>query len=118
MRHKKHKYKLTMERSHRQLLIKNLACELIDHKSITTTLIKCKALRPYVEKLITIAKEDNLASRRLAYTKVNNRNAVQELFKNVAPKFANRNGGYTRIVRMADQRHGDGATLASISLVD
>ena len=118
MRHKKHKYKLTMARSQRTATMKNLSAELIDHKKIKTTITKCKALKIYVEKLVTIAKVDSLANRRLIYSKINNRKAVSTLFKEVAPKFASRPGGYTRIVRLPDSRTGDGSTMAYIAFVD
>jgi len=117
MRHSKHKYKFTMNRSQRSSMMKNLAIELIEHKKIRTTITKCKALRIFVEKIITTSKSDTLSARRLVYSKLNNRNAVQLLFKDIGPKYTSRPGGYTSIVRMADSRTGDGAEMAIISLV-
>lgn len=118
MRHQKHKYRVGNGPAHRVSLMKNLAIEVIDHGKIKTTITKCRAIRPYVEKLITIAKEDTVANRRLAFKKLNNKDAVQKLFTDVAPKFKDRNGGYTRIMKMADGRVGDNAPMAYIALVD
>ena len=98
--------------------MKNLAIELIDHGRIKTTHTKCKAIKPFVEKLITLAKVDSVANRRLAFRKLNNKNAVSTLFSNVAPKFKERNGGYTRILKLTDTRVGDGAPLSFIGFVD
>ena len=118
MRHNKHKYKLGVDPAHRKSMIKNLASELIDHKKIKTTKTRCKAVKIYVEKLVTLAKNDTVANRRLAYKKLNNKNAVKVLFEEVAPKFKERNGGYTRILRLADGRVGDNASMAYIAFVD
>lgn len=118
MRHGKHKFKLGVSPSHRKALIRNLSIELIDHGKIKTTHTRCKALRMYVEKVITIAKEDTVANRRLAFKKLNNKDAVHKLFTEVAPKFKDRNGGYTRIMKLADGRVGDNAKMSYIALVD
>ena len=118
MRHAKHKYKLGVDPSHRKALIKNLAVEIIDHGKIKTTQTKAKALRPYVEKLVTLAKSDSVHNRRLAYSKLNNKDAVAKLFTEVAPKFKERNGGYTRITKLADARMGDASKMGYISFVD
>jgi len=118
MRHNKHKYKLGVDPAHRKSMIKNLASELIDHKKIKTTKTRCKAVKIYVEKLVTLAKVDSVANRRLAYKKLNNKDAVKALFEEVAPKFKERNGGYTRILRLADGRVGDNASMAYIAFVD
>ena len=118
MRHGKHKYKLGVVPSHRKSMMRNLAIELIDHGKIKTTQTRAKALRPYVEKLVTLAKEDSVANRRLAYSKLNNKDAVGKLFVNAAPKFKERNGGYTRIVKLADARLGDASAMGIISFVD
>lgn len=118
MRHQKQKYKLGVSPSHRGSMIKNLAIEIIDHGQIKTTHTRAKAVKGYVEKLITLAKVDSVANRRLAFKKLNNKAAVQALFTEVAPKFKERNGGYTRIMRMADNRVGDNAKMAYIALVD
>jgi large subunit ribosomal protein L17 len=118
MRHAKHKNRLNVTPSHRKSLIKNLSIELIDHGKIKTTLPRCKALRSYVEKLVTIAKEDSVHRRRLAFSKLNNKGAVQKLFSDVAPKFKARPGGYTRILKLPDGRVGDNAKLGFITWVE
>ena len=118
MRHQRHKYKVGNGPAHRKSLMKNLAIEVIDHAMIKTTHAKCKAIQPFVEKLITIAKVDTVANRRLVYSKINNKDAVQKLFAEVAPKFKERNGGYTRIMKMSDSRVGDNAKVSYIALVD
>ena len=118
MRHGKHKYKLGVVPSHRKSMMRNLAIDLIDHGKIKTTETRAKALRPYVEKLVTLAKEDSVANRRLAYSKLNNKDAVKKLFVDVGPKFKERNGGYTRIVKLADARLGDASRMGIIAFVD
>ena len=118
MRHKKIKYSIGSSPSHRKSLLRNLAVEVIDHGKIKTTQAKAKAIRPYVEKLITLAKNDTVANRRLAQTKLNNKAAVAKLFAEVAPKFKERNGGYTRIMKLADGRVGDNSKMSYIALVD
>lgn len=118
MRHAKHKYHFTMERSQRISLMKNLAVELIDHKKIKTTITKCRALRIFVEKLVTAAKKDTVANRRLVFSKINNKDAVAKLFVDVGPKFTTRPGGYTRITKLPDLRAGDGSEMAYISFVE
>jgi len=117
MRHSKHKYKFTMKRSQRASMMKNLAIELIEHRRIKSTITKCKALRIFVEKIVTISRNDSVNARRLVYSKLNNKNAVQVLFKDVGPKYIDRPGGYTSITRISDTRTGDGAEMAIISLV-
>jgi large subunit ribosomal protein L17 len=118
MRHQRHRYKLGVNPAHRKALMKNLASEVIDHGKIKTTHAKAKATQIYVEKLITLAKTDTVANRRLAFARLNNKNAVSKLFAEVAPKFKERNGGYTRVIRTADRRVGDGSDMSFISLVD
>ena len=118
MRHSKHKYKLGVDPSHRKSLMRNLAVEIIDHGKIKTTQTKAKALRPYVEKLVTMAKEDSVHNRRLALKKLNNKTAVAKLFTEVGPKFKERSGGYTRITKLADARMGDASKMGYISFVD
>lgn len=118
MRHQNRKYSIGTNPSHRKSLLRNLAVEVIDHGKIKTTHTKCKAIRPYVEKLITLAKEDTIANRRTAFKKLNNKDAVKKLFEEVAPKFKARNGGYTRILKLADGRVGDNAKMSFIALVD
>ena len=116
MRHGKHKFKLGVNPAHRKAMVRNLASELIDHGKIKTTHTRCKAISSYVEKLVTIAKEDTVANRRLAFKKLNNKKAVQNLFE-LAPKYKERNGGYTRIIKLADGRVGDNAKMSYISFV-
>jgi large subunit ribosomal protein L17 len=118
MRHSKHKFKLGVTPSHRKAMMRNLAIEVIDHGKIKTTQTKAKAVRIYVEKLITLAKTDTVHNRRLAYSKLNNKDAVGKLFTEVAPRFKERNGGYTRIVKIADKRLGDASAMGYISLLD
>ena len=116
MRHSKIKYSIGSSPSHRKSLLRNLAVEVIDHGRIKTTHTKCKAVKPFVEKLITLAKEDNVANRRLAFKKLNNKEAVKTLFE-VAANYKDRNGGYTRILRLAEPRVGDGSDMSFIGLV-
>lgn len=119
MRHGKYKYRLNMDASHRKLMVRNLIIEVIDHGKIKTTFTRCKAIKGSVEKLVTLAKKDTLANRRLALKKLNNnKEVVKKLFENIAPKFVERKGGYTRIVKVADLRVGDAANVAFISFVE
>ena len=118
MRHQRHKYKLGVDPAHRKSMIRNLASELIDHGRIRTTITRSKALKPYIEKLVTLAKNDTVANRRLAFRRLNNKEAVTNLFANVAPKMKERNGGYTRILKLADTRVGDDAKMSFIEFVD
>lgn len=118
MRHGNHKYKLGVKPQHRKALVQNLCIELITHGKIKTTETKAKAIKPFVEKLVTLAKNDTIANRRLAFTKLNNKEAVVTLFKDVAPKFKQRPGGYTRLLKIAEGRLGDGAKEAYIAFVD
>jgi large subunit ribosomal protein L17 len=118
MRHQKQRYRIGTTPAHRTSLLRNLATEVIDHGKIKTTHTKAKAVQGYVEKLITLAKVDTVANRRQAFRRLNNKKAVQTLFTDVAPKFKERNGGYTRIMKMADGRVGDNAPISYIALVD
>lgn len=118
MRHGNHRYKMGVKPQHRKALVQGLCCDLIKHGKIRTVETKAKAIRPFIEKLVTIAKNDTLANRRLAFTKLNNREAVNALFTNVAPKFKQRPGGYTRILKLAEGRLGDGAKEAFIAFVE
>ena len=118
MRHQNRKYRIGSNAAHRKSLLRNLAIGIIDHGKIKTTQAKCKAIRPVIEKLITLARNDSVAGRRLAFRKLNNRTAVKKLFDEVAPRFKTRPGGYTRILRLADGRVGDNAPMGLISLVD
>jgi len=117
MRHGNKVNNLGRTSSHRKATLKNMANSLILHKRITTTLAKAKALRVYVEPLITKSKNDTTHSRRIVFSYLQNKFAVKELFTEVAPKVAERPGGYTRILKLG-QRFGDGAETAFIELVD
>jgi large subunit ribosomal protein L17 len=103
--------------SHRKALMNNMACSLIEHKRIFTTLAKAKALRTYVEPIITKSKDDTTHSRRTVFASLRNKEVVSMLFKDVATKVAERNGGYTRIIKTGN-RQGDAAEMALIELVD
>ncbi len=98
-------------------MLANMACSLIEHKRITTTLAKAKALQKFVEPIVTKSKSDSTHSRRTAFRYLRSKEAVSELFREVAPKVNDRNGGYTRIIKLAP-RLGDGAEMAFIELVD
>ena len=117
MRHGKKINHLGRTASHRSALLSNMACSLIEHKRINTTVAKAKALRVYVEPLLTKAKEDTTHNRRTVFSYLQNKEAVAELFRTVAPKIAERNGGYTRIIKTGF-RPGDAADTALIELVD
>ncbi len=117
MRHRKKVAKLGRKSAQRKALLKSLANALIRHKRIVTTLAKAKALRPFVEPIITRAKEDNLHSRRMVFRKLQNKEAVKELFGTIRPKIMDRPGGYTRVIRMGF-RKSDFAEMAMIELVD
>jgi len=97
--------------------MRNLATEIIDHGKIKTTHAKCKAVQGYVEKLITLAKVDSVANRRLAAARIQSKVVVQKLFSEVGPKYKERPGGYTRILKLADGRVGDNAKMSYIALV-
>tara|TARA_B100000902_G_scaffold387569_1_gene431895 strand:+ start:866 stop:1492 length:627 start_codon:yes stop_codon:yes gene_type:complete len=103
--------------AHRNAMMSNMASSLIEHKRISTTVAKAKALRGYVEPLITKSKTDTTHSRRIVFRKLQNKHAVSELFREVAPKIADRSGGYTRIIRTGF-RQGDSAEMCIIELVD
>ena len=117
MRHNKKFNHLGRKANHRASMLSNMACSLIEHKRIHTTLAKAKALRIYVEPLLTRAKEDTQANRRLVFSELKQKAIVTELFQNVAEKIANRPGGYTRILRTGF-RLGDAAEMCIIELVD
>ena len=117
MRHGKKVNHLSRKKGHRRSLLSNMACYLIEHKSINTTLAKAKALRVYVEPLLTKSKTDSTHSRRTVFSYLQNKDVVTELFREVAPKIATRNGGYTRIIRTG-YRLGDNAEMCMIELVD
>ena len=117
MRHNKAINHLGRKSGHRKALLANMATSLILHKRIETTVAKAKALQGYVEPLITKSKEDSTHSRRVVFSYLKNKEAVTELFRTVAPKIADRPGGYTRVLKTGF-RQGDGADMALIELVD
>ena len=117
MRHNKKFNHLSRTADHRQAMLANMAISLIMHKRITTTLAKAKALKQYVEPLITRSKDDTTNSRRVVFSYLQNKYAVTELFKTVAEKVGDRPGGYTRIIKLGT-RKGDGASVCFIELVD
>jgi len=117
MRHQKTINHLGRTSSHRKAMLSNMATSLILHKRINTTLAKAKALRSYVEPLITRAKEDSTHSRRIAFSYLQNKEAVSELFREISKKIMERPGGYTRILKTV-RRSGDNADMCFIELVD
>ena len=117
MRHNKKFNHLGRTASHRKAMLANMACSLIKHKRITTTVAKAKALKKYVEPLITKSKQDTTNSRRVVFSYLQNKYAVTELFKEISVKVADRPGGYTRIIKTG-HRLGDDASMCFIELVD
>lgn len=117
MRHNKKFNHLSRTASHRAAMLSNMACSLIKHKRITTTLAKAKALKKFVEPLITRSKNDTTTSRRVVFRYLQDKYAVTELFKEISTKVADRPGGYTRIIKLGF-RKGDAAEMAFIELVD
>ena len=117
MRHGDKIKNLGRKASHRSALLSNLACQLIAHKRIVTTLAKAKALRTYIEPLITKSKDNTTHQRRVVFSYLNDKDAITELFSTVAAKIAGRPGGYTRIIKLGT-RVGDNAETALIELVD
>ena len=117
MRHNKIGRKLGRKTAHRKALMSNLASALITHKRIKTTDAKAKELRMYIEPLITFAKKGDLHSRRQVLKKIRHKSIVRELFDNIAPTFLNRNGGYTRIIKLGF-RDNDCAPMSIIEFVD
>jgi large subunit ribosomal protein L17 len=118
MRHGKKINHLGRKSAHRHALLSNMASSLILNKRITTTIAKAKALRKYVEPLLTRSKDDTTHSRRTVFSYLQNKESVQTLFGEVASKIADRPGGYTRIIKLADTRLGDNAEMCLIELVD
>jgi large subunit ribosomal protein L17 len=118
MRHRVAGAKLGRTASHRRAMKRNMASSLIEHERITTTLVKAKAIRPYVEKLITLAKVDSVHNRRNAFAELRNKEAVLRLFETLGPRFAARPGGYTRILKLSKPRLGDAADRAIIEFVE
>jgi large subunit ribosomal protein L17 len=117
MKHRIKGRKLNRDSAHRKALMRNLAIALVENEEIKTTLPKAKELRPFVEKIMTIAKKDTLANRRLVLSIVGNQNATEKLFKVIGPRISARNGGYTRILKYGF-RAGDKAPMAYMGLVD
>ncbi len=117
MRHGDKINNLGRKTAHRKALLSNLTCQLIEHKRITTTLAKAKALRVYAEPLINRSKVDNMNNRRVVFAKLQDKEAIKELFGVVSDKIADRPGGYTRIIKLPT-RAGDAADMAMIELVD
>ncbi|NYE27027.1 50S ribosomal protein L17 [Pigmentiphaga litoralis] len=117
MRHRHGLRKLNRTSSHRQAMFRNMCVSLLTHEAIKTTLPKAKELRRVVEPLITLAKEDTLANKRLAFARLRDRDLVVKLFAEIGPRFKERNGGYTRILKMGF-RQGDNAPMAYMELVD
>ena len=117
MRHRKGYRKLNRTHTHRKAMFSNMACSLVEHEQIKTTLPKAKELRPIVEKLITLAKRGDLHARRLAASRMQQDPAVKKLFDVLAERYKDREGGYTRVLK-AGFRYGDMAPMAIIELVD
>jgi large subunit ribosomal protein L17 len=117
MRHQKKTVKLGRTAEHRKALLANQVCSLIEHQRIKTTLAKAKAVRPLAEKMVTLGKQGSLHARRTALAVLRQKNAVKKLFDDIAPRSADRNGGYTRIVKLG-ARKSDSAPVAFIEWVD
>lgn len=117
MRHRLSGRQLNRTSSHRQAMFRNMTISLVEHEIIKTTLAKAKELRMFAEPLITLAKEDSVANRRLAFDRTRSKEAVGKLFTNIGPRFVSRAGGYTRIIKCG-YRAGDKAPMAYIELVD
>ncbi len=117
MRHRHGLRKLNRTSAHRLAMLRNMMCSLIKHEAIKTTLPKAKELRRVVEPMITLAKEPTVANKRLAFNRLRDREVVVKLFNEIGPRFANRNGGYTRILKMGF-RVGDNAPMAYMELTE
>ena len=117
MRHGNSNRKLNRTHEHRKAMFSNMACSLIEHEQITTTLPKAKELKKIIDKYITLGKKGSLHSRRLAISKLKQNSAVNKLFEILAPRYKDRSGGYSRVLR-AGFRYGDTAPLAVIELID
>ena len=117
MRHGKKVKHLGRKTAHRKSMLANMSCSLIEHKRINTTLTKAKALKQFIEPIITKSKTDTTHNRRLAFSSLRDKNAVAELFREVAKKIGDRPGGYTRVIKLGN-RLGDNASMAMIELVD
>ena len=117
MRHRVAGRKLQRTSSHRAALFRNMAAALVKHEQITTSVAKAKELRPYVEKLVTLAKKGGLSNRRLAHARMMDETQLKKLFDVIAPRYADRNGGYTRVIK-AGVRASDASPIAIIEFVD
>ena len=117
MKHGKKNNHLSRKSAHRSSMLANMSSSLIAHKRINTTVAKAKALRKFIEPLLTKSKLDNTHNRRLVFSKIRDKYAVNELFREISPKIAERPGGYTRIIKLGN-RLGDNADMAMIELVD
>jgi large subunit ribosomal protein L17 len=117
MRHQKKTVKLGRTAEHRKALLANQVCSLIEHQRIRTTLAKAKAVRPLAEKMVTLGKKGSLHARRTALSVLRQKDAVKKLFDDIAPRSVDRNGGYTRIIKLG-QRRSDAARIAFIEWVD
>ena len=116
MRHQRNRHKLGRDAAHRKALLANLCIEIIDHERIKTSEAKAKAVKPEIEKLITLARRGDLHARRLVERRIKDRDTLGKLFSEIGPRFAARPGGYTRILKMG-HRPGDGADIARIELL-
>ena len=117
MRHQKKTIKLGRKAEHRKALLANQVCSLIEHQRIRTTLAKAKAVRPLAEKMVTLGKEGSIHARRTAFAVLRQKDAVKKLFDDIAPRSAERKGGYTRIIKLG-QRKSDSAPIAFLEWVD
>lgn len=117
MRHRKKGAKLGRDTAHRKAMLRNLATALLKHERVTTTLAKAKAVRPVAERLVTLGKRDTLHARRHAARMIREKDVLSKVFNELAPRYAERPGGYTRIIRL-DTRPGDRAEMAIIELVE
>lgn len=117
MRHARQGRKLNMDPAHRKAMLGNLVCSLIEHGRIKTTISKAKEARPLAEKMVTLGKRGDLAARRQAISRLRSKDAVHTLFTDVAPRFEDRQGGYTRIIRIGP-RSGDAAEMAFLEFVE
>lgn len=118
MRHMKRGRHLNRKPDHRKAMLRNMVCSLFEHGRIVTTPAKAKEARPIAEKMITLAKKGTLHHRRIALSRLDNKNIVASLFNEIAPRYADRPGGYTRILHLAKHRIGDGAPQVIFELVE
>ena len=116
MRHRKKGRQLSRTASHRKAMLSNMATSLFQHERITTTTAKAKELRPLAERLITLARRGDLHARRAAARRIQDKEVLKKLFETLGPRYADRNGGYTRILKIG-RRDGDGAEIAQVQLV-